>query len=58
MLDKKAVLTREKFKTICLTKKSFQIAISFIYSDNQELIHHINCFQYMFCHRNKTIKFC
>ena len=27
MLDKKAVLTREKIKTICLTKKPFLIVI-------------------------------
>ena len=27
-------------------------------SGNQELFRHIHCFEYMFCHQNKTIKFC
>ena len=50
MLDKKAVLIRLKIKTICLTKKlilnSYKITVFLlINSGNEELIHHINCFE-------------
>ena len=48
MLDKKAVLTREKINTLCLTKKNFSEELLrqlfLINSNNQELLHHIHCF--------------
>ena len=51
MLDKKAVLTREKIKKICLTKKLFRVVIKItvfiINSNNQEQVHHIHCFEYI-----------
>ena len=64
MLEKKAILTREIIKTICLTKKLFLNSYqdnSFFFiinSNNIEIIHHIHCFGYIFCRQNKTVKFC
>ena len=56
MLDKKSVLTRKIIKIISFTKKDFLIVIKLTFflinSGNQELIHHIQCFGYMFCHPN------
>ena len=61
MFYKKSVLIRLKIKTICLTKEIFEmiikITVFLINSNDQELIHHIHCFWYTFCHHNKTIKF-
>ena len=47
MLDKKAFLNSYQGNSFFL--------INF---GNQELIHHINSFEYKFFHQNKTIKFC
>ena len=53
MPDKKAALIRLKIVTI------FIIQLIFIINCNiQELIRHIHYFGYIFCHQNKTIKFC
>ena len=57
-----AVPTRKKIKTILsqLDKKAFlkkQIFLIINYN-NQELIHHVHCFGYIFCHQSKTTKFC
>ena len=46
----------------CLTKKLswivIKITIYFIINiNNQELIHHIHCFEYVFSHQSKTIQF-
>ena len=61
MFYKKSVMIRLKIKAICLKKKFFEIIIKItvflINSNDQELIHHIHCFWYTFCHHNKTIKF-
>ena len=49
-----------------LDKKAFFIWLEFlnlgscfflINSDNQELIYHIHCFEYILCHKNSTMKF-
>ena len=69
MLDKKAVLTREKTKIISLTKKVFSLekmliqfawqkSYSFliITSGNRELIHHIHCFGCIIYHQRKKKK--
>ena len=52
ILDKIAAPTREKM----LDKKAF--LNNYLLFDIQELIRHIHCFGYTFCHKNKKIKFC
>ena len=59
MLDKKAVLSKEKIKAISLTKSFLNYLTDFfiINSNIQELIRHIHCSEYVFCHKNKAMKF-
>ena len=62
-MTKKAVPISLKIKTICLTKKLLWLEKKCFTKNLFQIVikitdFYIHCFLYIFCHQNKTMKFC